>query len=64
MKTHREKTRFTGFRLDDRSLRLAKLRAAAQHRSFSKYVTHLIVTDLEKWEAEKKALTQREDSRS
>lgn len=55
MKTAKKtKLRFTGFRLADDYLQKAKERAAEQHRSFGKYVTHLIVTDLEKWESEKK----------
>lgn len=54
MKTSKKtKLRFTGFRLDDFYVQKAKERAASQHRSFGKYVTHLIVTDLEKWEEEK-----------
>lgn len=56
MKTaQKPKLRFTGFRLADQWLQKAKERAAAQHRSFGKYVTHLIVTDLEEWEKEKAA---------
>lgn len=55
MKTgQKSKLRFTGFRLADYYVQKAKERAASQHRSFGKYVTHLIVTDLEKWEEEKK----------
>lgn len=54
MKTGKKtKLKFTGFRLPPGYLEKAKARAAMQHRSFGKYVTNLIATDLEQWEREK-----------